>query len=139
MDVTPLQNGSNITRIQTVFYVEQTSLRTDKAYVKGYSLIFSSLVMVVMPVVILSFAFYKLFSATPQGNVRNRTARIIGVIILMFILCHLPKVREKIKSICAGNAWNFVIISRLCSTPLNFLDRMMLAALSKNGLTGLSN
>ena len=89
-----LENGTKIQVPQRRWIITHTPLRLNKTYVQGYSLIFSTIIMVIVPVMILIVAFVKLYKAIPQGSTRSRTMRIMGVIIVMFLICHLPKVQK---------------------------------------------
>ena len=50
-------------------------------------------VVVLVPVVILITACVSMHKAIPAGNQKQRTLRIMTIIILMFTVCHVPKVR----------------------------------------------
>ena len=43
---------------------------------------------------ILVGTFVMLHREIPHGNTRKRTMSIMGVIIVMFLICHIPKVRK---------------------------------------------
>jgi hypothetical protein len=62
-------------------------------YIKYYSLMGSTVVMVLVPVIILITACISMHKAIPAGNQKQRTLRIMTVIILMFTVCHVPKVK----------------------------------------------
>jgi hypothetical protein len=62
-------------------------------YIKYYSLMGSTVVMVFVPVIILITACISMHQAIPAGNQKQRTLRIMTVIILMFTVCHVPKVK----------------------------------------------
>ena len=90
--VESLQNGTNISNVQSVWFIGITELRTNTAYVHAYSLIGSTIVMLVIPVIILITTYFQLRKSIPSGGTRNRTTRILAVIITMFLVCHIPKV-----------------------------------------------
>ena len=63
-------------------------------YIKYYSLMGSTVVMVLVPVIILITACISMHKAIPAGNQKQRTLRIMTIIILMFTVCHVPKVSK---------------------------------------------
>jgi hypothetical protein len=65
-------------------------------YIKYYSLMGSTVVMVLVPVIILITACISMHKAIPAGNQKQRTLRIMTVIILMFTVCHVPKVKAQV-------------------------------------------
>ena len=88
------ENGTKSESIQMIWVITYTNLRTNAAYVHGYSLIGSTIIMVVIPGIILVGTFVMLHREIPHGNTRNRTMSIMGVIIVMFLICHIPKVKK---------------------------------------------
>ena len=74
--------------------LRNTDLRRNPVYIKYYSLMGSTVIMVLVPVVILIIACISMHKAIPAGNQKQRTLRIMTIIILMFSVCHVPKVRS---------------------------------------------
>ena len=92
--------------IDFLFYCQATELRLDEDYVRWYSCIINSIVMIVIPTFVLIFTTYKvkmLLNSTPPGSLsderskarakRNKsiTRMLIGIIV-MFLICHTGKV-----------------------------------------------
>ena len=73
--------------------LKTTSLRTNRAYVKYYSLAANTIVMVFIPAMTLLVTFIGLCKNIPGGKTKRKTLRILGIIMGMFLVCHLPKVR----------------------------------------------
>ena len=80
-------DGSNMK-----FNLRFTELRNNPLYVRYYSLIGSGFIMVVLPMFILISTFITLMRYIPKGSTKNKTMRIMAIIIIMFVTCHLPKV-----------------------------------------------
>ena len=51
----------------------------------------------------------------PHGNTRKRTMSIMGVIIVMFLICHIPKVRNFINTQLPGRLFSPSDISKKLS------------------------
>jgi hypothetical protein len=93
----PEKNGSKPQpRVQVV--LRNTDLRRNPMYIKYYSLMGSTVVMVLVPVIILTTACISMHKAIPAGNQKQRTLRIMTIIILMFTVCHVPKVSQHLGS-----------------------------------------
>ena len=75
------------------FSFQSTSMRESALYVKYYSLIGSLIVMVLIPIIILITACVYLRSAIPDGQHKEKISRIMIIIICMFIVAHVPKVK----------------------------------------------
>ena len=80
------QNGSTMT-------AQPTSLKKNHLYQRYYHMIGSCIVMVIIPAAILMKTYCSFRKAMPSGSHRNRTHKIMLIIITMFIICHCPKVR----------------------------------------------
>ena len=52
----------------------------------------STLIMVFIPTIVLVASCVILMRAIPEGSQRKKILRIMLVIIVMFIICHVPKV-----------------------------------------------
>lgn len=70
-----------------------TELRENANYVQLYSLIGSAIVMVIIPFLALLVAFGSLYTSLMSGSQKKKTLRLMTIIIVMFLLCHSPKVR----------------------------------------------
>jgi len=81
------ETKSNITKAEMKF----TDLRKNSSYVRWYSLIGSTIVMILLPILILVTTYISLCRTIPRGSTKKRTVSIVVVIIFMFIVCHLPK------------------------------------------------
>lgn len=81
------ETGTNTTKPDMRF----TNLRKDSTYVRWYSLIGSTIVMILLPVVIMVTTYITLCRTIPKGSTKKRTVSIVAVIIFMFVICHLPK------------------------------------------------
>ena len=85
-------NSSTSNGYNVKFNLRFTELRNNPLYVRYYSLIGSGFVMVVLPMFILISTFITLMRYIPKGSTKNKTMRIMAIIIIMFVTCHLPKV-----------------------------------------------
>ena len=83
-------SSSNVSNVK--FNLRFTELRNNPLYVRYYSLIGSGFVMVILPMFILISTFITLMRYIPKGSTKNKTMRIMAIIIIMFVTCHLPKV-----------------------------------------------
>ena len=87
------ENGTtNADDSNVKFNLRFTELRNNPLYVRYYSLIGSGFVMVILPMFILISTFITLMRYIPKGSTKNKTMRIMAIIIIMFVTCHLPKV-----------------------------------------------
>ena len=82
------ETNTNITKYSMGF----TDLRKNGMYVRYYSLLGSTMVMIILPVLILVTTYISLCRSIPTGTTKKRTINIVLIIIFMFIICHLPKV-----------------------------------------------
>ena len=94
-----------ITQKVSLPFFKATELRLDEDYVRWYSCIINSIVMIVIPTFVLIFTTYqvrKMLNTSPAGisderskarAKRNKsiTRMLIGI-ILMFLICHTGKV-----------------------------------------------
>ena len=94
-----------ITKKVSLRFFKATELRLDEDYVRWYSCIINSIVMIVIPTFVLIFTTYqvrKMLNTSPAGisderskarAKRNKsiTRMLIGI-ILMFLICHTGKV-----------------------------------------------
>ena len=92
------QNTSSIQvnedyKIRSSMTVRPTSLKTNPLYGRYYNLIGSCVVMVIIPVAILLTTYCSFRKAMPSGSSKTRTHKVMLIIIMMFLLCHCPKVR----------------------------------------------
>ena len=88
------ENGTEA--IEAHYRLQFTKMRQNSLYVQYYSLMGSCLVMVFIPVFILFSTYFMLKRNIPMGSTKRKTMRIMAVIIIMFIVCHMPKVIEDI-------------------------------------------
>ena len=77
------------------FTFQSTSLRDSSLYLKYYSLIGSLIVMVLIPIIILITTCIYLRSAIPDGQHKAKISRIMIIIICMFVVAHVPKVKPE--------------------------------------------
>jgi len=77
---------------QTIATPVNTIFREHPGYVLFYSMLGSTLIMVIIPTIVLITSCVILMRAIPEGLQRKKILRIMLVIILMFIICHVPKV-----------------------------------------------
>ena len=77
---------------EKAYSVDATELRRNATYVRYYSLIGSGIVMVFVPLVTLIIAYAVFHRSLVPGTQKRRIFRLMTVIILLFLLCHLPKV-----------------------------------------------
>ena len=77
---------------QTIATPVNTLFREHPGYVLFYSMLGSTLIMVIIPTIVLITSCVILMRAIPEGLQRKKILRIMLVIILMFIICHVPKV-----------------------------------------------
>ena len=73
--------------------LKPTDLRNNSNYVKYYSLITSGVVMVLIPGIVLFGTFIRLHQNIPEGKTKRKILRILGIIMILFLICHVPKVR----------------------------------------------
>ena len=76
-------------------FFQSTSLRDSPLYLKYYSLIGSLIVMVLIPIIILITTCIYLRSAIPDGQHKEKISRIMIIIICMFMVAHVPKVKSE--------------------------------------------
>ena len=74
---------------RSLIKIRPSSLKKDENYYLHYQLIGSCIVMIVIPAAILLKAYCLFRKPSPT---RNKTHKIMLIIITMFILCHSPKV-----------------------------------------------
>lgn len=73
--------------------IRPSSLKHDDNYYIHYQLIGSCIVMILIPAAILLKAYCSFRKVTPSRSNKNKTHKIMLIIITMFILCHSPKVK----------------------------------------------
>ena len=73
--------------------LKPTDLRNNSNYVKYYSLITSGVVMVLIPGIVLFGTFIRLHQNIPEGKTKRKILRILCIIMILFLICHVPKVR----------------------------------------------
>ena len=69
-----------------------SELRKNETYIRWYSLIGSSIVMIILPVLIMVSTYISLCRSIPTGSTKRKTINIVLIIVCMFMTCHLPKV-----------------------------------------------
>jgi hypothetical protein len=77
---------------KSLIKIRPSSLKKDENYYLHYQLIGSCIVMILIPAAILLKAYCSFRRATPSRSNKNKTHKIMLIIITMFILCHSPKV-----------------------------------------------
>ena len=75
--------------------ISPSSLQMNEQYFLHYHLIASCIVMILIPAVILLKAYCAFRKATPSRANKNKTHKIMLIIISMFVICHCPKVSYK--------------------------------------------
>ncbi len=79
-------------------FLQNTELRDNQHYVQYYGLIGSCIVMVLIPALILLLTCTALRRAIPDGSQKKKILRIMVIVIIMFVICHVPKVRSKTRT-----------------------------------------
>ena len=74
-------------------HIQPSSLSNNEQYFLHYQLIASCIVMIVIPAAILLKAYCSFRKATRSRANKNKTHKIMLIIISMFVICHCPKVR----------------------------------------------
>ena len=74
-------------------HIQPSSLSNNEQYFLHYQLIASCIVMILIPAAILLKAYCSFRKATPSRANKNKTHKIMLIIISMFVICHCPKVR----------------------------------------------
>ena len=75
--------------------ISPSSLANNEQYFLHYQLIASCIVMILIPAVILLKAYCAFRKATPSRANKNKTHKIMLIIISMFVICHCPKVSNE--------------------------------------------
>ena len=73
----------------------RSAMIDNESYYFFYHLLGSCIVMILIPAVILLWAYCSFRKMTPTGANKRRTHRIMLIIITMFFVCHCPKVITK--------------------------------------------
>ena len=88
--------GNQLDHAEDGVVVKTTARRSDmidnESYFFFYHLLGSCIVMILIPAVILLWAYCSFRKMTPTGANKRRTHRIMLIIITMFFVCHCPKV-----------------------------------------------
>ena len=79
--------------VETEIHLLASSLGANEQYILHYQLIASCIVMILVPAVILLKAYCAFRKATPSRANKNKTHKIMLIIISMFVICHCPKVK----------------------------------------------
>ena len=79
---------------QKKLVVEHTELRENWLYVKYYVLIGTCLVMFIFPMAILTTVWFYLRRNMLSGAIKHKAIKILSTIIIMFVVCHIPKVNK---------------------------------------------
>ncbi len=74
------------------YFIAATTLRRNASYIQYYSLIGSSVVMVFVPFIALLLAYCSIHRTMVTGNQKKKTLRLMTIIIMLFLICHMPKV-----------------------------------------------
>ena len=74
-------------------HIEPSSLQNNEQYFLHYQLIASCIVMILIPAAILLKTYCSFRKSTPSRANKNKTHKIMLIIISMFVICHCPKVR----------------------------------------------
>ena len=117
------ENGTiNANESNVKYNLRFTELRNNPLYVRYYGLIGSGFVMVILPMFILISTFITLMRYIPKGSTKHKTMRIMAIIIIMFVTCHLPKVSWTIQVVPLKNGNHYsslhIVSLKNCS---NFL------------------
>ena len=87
--------ASSRDEIDVEIRLSPSSLANNEQYFLHYQLIASCIVMILIPAVILLKAYCAFRKATPSRANKNKTHKIMLIIISMFVICHCPKVNYK--------------------------------------------
>ena len=87
--------------------IRLSALAQDNDYFLYYQLIASCIVMILTPAAILLKAYCSFRKATQSRSNKNKTHKIMLIIITMFIICHCPKVKMIAK--CSAKVKSFVL------------------------------
>ena len=87
-------NMTETDKNNSTWSLKLTDLRNNSVYVKYYSLITSGVVMVLIPGMVLFGTFIRLHKNIPEGKTKRKILKILGIIMLLFLICHVPKVRR---------------------------------------------
>ena len=74
--------------------IRPSELKQNEDYILHYQLVGSCIVMILVPAAILLKAYGSFRKATSSRINKNRTHKIMLIIITMFIICHCPKVSK---------------------------------------------
>ena len=78
--------------------IQPSNLKKDENYYLHYQLIGSCIVMIIIPAAILLKAYCSFTKVTQSRSNKNKTHKIMLIIITMFFLCHSPKVKIRLVS-----------------------------------------
>ena len=89
-------------------HIQASSLQNNEQYFLYYQLVASCIVMILIPAAILLKAYYSFRKATPSRTNKDKTHKIMLMLISIFVICHCPKVQ--ILNYCLIS-FNFLVIS----------------------------
>ena len=89
-------------------HIQPSSLSNNEQYFLHYQLIASCIVMILIPAAILLKVYCSFRKAITSRANKNKTHKIMLIIISMFVICHCPKVR--IINFCSNFLLCFIIV-----------------------------